>query len=125
MTAIGLRRHKAMAVWLTAAALVLQVAVPWVATPAWAAPPAPTGLTAVATHSFNTRLAWTDNSGGTAGYVINNGSTDSKTQPIGATGYDWGGQLPNTYACFTVRAINSSGTSAPAGPVCTTTPDAA
>jgi len=87
-------------------------------------PPAPTGLAAVATLSFNSHLTWTDNSGGSAQYVVNNGSADSKDQPAGAISYDWGGQPPNTYMCFTVRAINAAGSSPAAGPVCTTTPAA-
>src|SRR3989442_683276 len=95
------------------------------AAPAVAAPPAaPTDLTAVASHSFNTHLSWTDKSGGVARYVVKNGTVDSPTLPVGSTAYDWGGQSPLTHLCFTVRAVPPEGTSSAAEPACTTTPPA-
>ena len=60
---VARRRFRFFGAVLTIA-LVVPALVP---AAAWAAaPPAPTNLAAVATHSFNSHLSWTDNSGGAA-----------------------------------------------------------
>src|SRR5207302_2765638 len=69
-------------------------------------PPAPTNVTAVVLNSTTIHVSWTDNSGGTAKYVVSNGNVSSPDLPAGTTSYNWGGLSPGTYMCFTVAAKN-------------------
>jgi hypothetical protein len=85
-------------------------------------PPAPTGVAAAATDSATIHVSWTDNSGGTAKYVVSNGNVSSADLPAGTTSYDWSGLSPGTYMCFTVAAKNTSGQSAWSPYACATTP---
>jgi len=92
-----------------------------------AGPPAvPANLTVSAPSSQLTHLAWTDRSGGTAQYQIDNG-TASMITSAGAASFDWGGESPGTRTCFRIRAITGNGASAwvPGGSPgwsCATTP---
>ncbi len=85
-------------------------------------PPSPTNVTAVATDSATVHVSWTDNSGGTAKYVVSNGNVSSADLPAGTTSYNWSGLSPGTYMCFTVAAKNTSGQSAWSPYACVTTP---
>jgi eukaryotic-like serine/threonine-protein kinase len=64
---------------------------------------APSNLQVTATGASTIRLIWTDNSGGYAGFDVNNGDTGVSLAP-GTASYTWGGLAPNTYMCFKVRA---------------------
>ncbi len=73
------------------------------------APSKPAWLTANANSTFNVRLRW-ENVASETGYEINDGVTTRSTS-VDVFGYDWGGFAPNTYKCFTVRAVNAAGKS--------------
>jgi lysophospholipase L1-like esterase len=86
-------------------------------------PPVPTGVTATVTSPTTIHVSWTDHSGGTAQYVVDNGNTAAPLQPAGTTGYDWTGLAPGTYMCLTVAAVSSGGQSPWSPYACTTIPD--
>jgi hypothetical protein len=92
------------------------------ATPALAAPPPPTNVAAAPVSTTTIHVSWTDNSGGTAKYVVSNGNVSSPDLPAGTTSYNWGGLSPGTYMCFTVAAKDSTGQSAWSPYACTTIP---
>src|SRR5947209_5635672 len=108
--------------------LVAAVATAWFAlvavgaTPALAAPPPPTNVAAAPINASTIHVSWTDNSGGTAKYVVSNGNVSSADLPAGTRSYNWGGLSPGTYMCFTVAAKNTSGQSAWSPYACVTTP---
>jgi len=130
------RARRIGVVTLAAAALTAIVALLPGATPARAAsltaptagallasiPPAPTNVTATPINTTTIHVSWTDNSGGTAQYVVSNGNVSSPNLPAGTTSYNWGGLSPGTYMCFTVAAKNSSGQSPWSPYGCTTIP---
>jgi hypothetical protein len=83
----------------------------------------PTGLTATATGPNSIHVSWTDPSGGNMQTVVSNGNVSAPTLPYGSTSYDWTGLAPGTYMCFTVKGVNSAGTSSAWSPYsCVTTP---
>jgi lysophospholipase L1-like esterase len=84
--------------------------------------PAPTGVTVAVTSPTNVHVSWTDNTGGTAQYLVTNGDTDSTTLPAGTTSTDWGPITPGTYMCFAVIASVPGGWSAWSPYACLTTP---
>ena len=92
------------------------------ATPAAAAPAPPANVTAVPIDASTIVVSWTDNSGGTAKFVVSNGQTVSADIPAGTTSLTWGGLAPGTYMCFTVAAKDSTGQSAWTPYACATIP---
>jgi lysophospholipase L1-like esterase len=74
-------------------------------------PPVPVGVAATATTGDRIHITWTDTSGGTAQFVVSNGSTTSTSLPAGTTGYDWTGLAQGTSMCFTVKSVNTLGAS--------------
>ena len=92
-------------------------------------PDAPTGLTATAVTSSQITLAWSDVATNEAGYEIERSTTGIGgtytpliTVPANTTIYANGGLSASTEYCYRVRAVNGSGVSAYAGPMCATTP---
>jgi CHAP domain len=82
-------------------------------------PPTPANVTATATSSSTTHVTWGSVSG--ASFVVSNGDT-SVSVAAGTTTYDWGGQSPGNYMCFTVAAKNGAGQSPWSPYSCATTP---
>ena len=85
--------------------------------PSPALPPAPTNVTAVGADSSHIRLTWTDNSGGSASYLVTryDWSTQRWVQianlPVGTKSYTDSGLAPATTYQYTVGAHNAAGTS--------------
>src|SRR5207302_816041 len=90
-----------------------------------ATPPTPSGVTATPISATTIHVTWTDTSGGVDQFVLSNGNVSTPNLAAGITSYDWGGLSPNTYMCFTVKAVNSIGDSSSWSAYgCTTTPSA-
>jgi lysophospholipase L1-like esterase len=86
-------------------------------------PPTPTGVTATAKNASTVHVTWTDTSGGTAQFVVANGTTSSPNLSPGTTAYDWGGLTRGVSTCFWVKSVNSIGvSSAWSSPSCVTIP---
>jgi poly(3-hydroxybutyrate) depolymerase len=83
-------------------------------------PAAPTGLTVTGTTSSTVSLSWTASTGATSYDVYRNGS---KVNPsaVTSTSYTDGGLSANTSYNYTVRAVNSAGTSGNSNQVTGTT----
>jgi hypothetical protein len=87
---------------------------------AFAAPSAPTGLTAATPTSARPSLSWTApaSSAGTVTYDVWRGTTKLNASPISVTSYvDTSASLPQGTASYTVTANDSTGTSAPSAPM--------
>ncbi|BCJ75852.1 hypothetical protein CS0771_53960 [Catellatospora sp. IY07-71] len=85
-------------------------------------PAPPTGATATAAaDGTSIKIAWVDGSNTEDGFSVTDGAT-SMTTPANATSHTWTGLSPGSTRCYRVRAFNSYGASAEAGPVCATTP---
>ncbi len=94
---------------------------PWACTTTPTIPAAPTGQTAVPVNDTSIRVGWTDQSYNETGFEIWNGVT-SRYVAANTASYTWTGLAPGTYMCFTIRAYNLAGPSAPTPWACTTTP---
>jgi subtilisin family serine protease len=89
--------------------------------PSPTAPAAPSGLTAKALSSSSIRLQWVDNSSNETGFNVErslNGTSFSKLTDVGAnaTTHTDTGLARNTTYYYRVRAFNTAGSSAYAGP---------
>jgi Protein kinase domain len=91
-------------------------------------PAAPTHVTATALNAYTIRVSWAADPAGLTGLNISNGcgadgcdggALNIRTGPVTATDVT---TTPGAFQCFYVQAINSSGTSAWAGPGCISTP---
>lgn len=99
---------------------------------AWSSPwacattpvPVATGVTATATGPAEIALKWTDNTGGTAKYLVTDGAGNySPTLPAGTTSYTWTtGLASNTYKCLAVLAEGPNASSGWSQWACATTP---
>lgn len=93
-------------------------------------PPAPpTGLSAVSPLWSRVDLSWTDAAGNESAYEIERSTSGSggpfvliAVRPANTTSYADTHLTAVTEYCYRVRAINSQGASADAGPACVTTP---
>jgi lysophospholipase L1-like esterase len=86
------------------------------------APPAPTQVTAVAVDEHMINVCWTDNSNGTASYVVTNGNSNiPQALPPGTICYLWKNLNPGTYTCFAVIAVINGVYSNWSAYACTTT----
>jgi hypothetical protein len=92
------------------------------------APTAPTHVVATASGPYTIRVSWADKNASITGFNIGNGCGTSgcsggainiRTGPVTAANIT---TTPGAYQCFYVQAVNSSGTSAWAGPGCISTP---
>jgi len=92
------------------------------------APAAPAHVVATALGPYTIRVSWAEKTAAITGFNIGNGcGTDGcsggalniRTGPVTAANVT---TTPGAYQCFYVQAVNSSGTSAWAGPGCISTP---
>ena len=86
-------------------------------------PPLPTSVTAVPTSDSNIHIAWRDNSGGAAGYLVRFMNGYTVNLGAGATSYDWPVGT-GTNNCFTVAATQDGLQSPWSASACATTPSA-
>ena len=83
--------------------------------------PAPTNVTANPVSPTTILVSWTDNTGGTARYVVSNGSVTSPVQIAGTFIYNWVDLTPGTSMCFKVQAQGAHQVSPWTASVCATT----
>ncbi len=81
-------------------------------------PKSPTGLTGTAQSSSSASLSWSGSTGATSYAVLRNGVQVATT---GGTAYTDSGLSASTSYIYSVRAVNSAGSSAPSGTVSVTT----
>jgi hypothetical protein len=126
------KSNRHLQLWMLSAVIVVAVVVAFLAiyltgkhgapTTTSGPPPAPSNVAVTAIDATHIRVSWTDNSGGQASFYVTDAGPLSASVPARTTTHTFSGVTPNSYHCFTIRAINSAGNSAWTTYVCTTTP---